>query len=126
MNVVLFDGVCNLCNGFVNFIIDHDKENVFKFASLQSEFAKSLVEDKFSDMSTVVYYDGIKFYDKSEAVFEIAKKLPIIRWVAFFSILPKSLLDGVYMLISKNRYRVFGKTESCRIPTPELRAKFLE
>ncbi|MCL4143046.1 UNVERIFIED_CONTAM: hypothetical protein GTU68_057901 [Idotea baltica] len=126
MNVVLFDGVCNLCNGFVNFIIDHDKENKFKFASLQSDFAKKLIDQRFSDLSTVVFYDGDKFYQKSEAVLEIAKKLPILRWVAFFAIIPKFIRDGIYMFVSKNRYRVFGKSESCRVPTPELKAKFLE
>ncbi|WP_341227584.1 DCC1-like thiol-disulfide oxidoreductase family protein [uncultured Arcticibacterium sp.] len=126
MNVVLFDGVCNLCNGFVNFIIDHDKDNKFKFASLQSRFAQDLIGDKFSDMSTVVYYDGNKFYEKSEAVLEIAKQLPILRWVAVFSIIPKFVRDGVYMFISRNRYSIFGKSETCRVPTPELKEKFLE
>lgn len=126
MNVVLFDGVCNLCNGFVNFIIDHDKENKFKFASLQSDFARNLIDDEFLDLSSVVFYDGVRFYKKSEAVLEIAKKLPIIRWVAFFSIIPKFIRDGIYTFIAKNRYRVFGKTDSCRMPTPELKAKFLE
>ncbi|AWW00180.1 thiol-disulfide oxidoreductase DCC family protein [Arcticibacterium luteifluviistationis] len=126
MNVILFDGVCNLCNGFVNFIIDHDKGNEFKFASLQSDFGKKLIGDKFSDMSTVVYYDGNKFYEKSEAVLEIAKKLPIIRWVAFFSIIPKFIRDALYMLISRNRYFIFGKEDACRVPTPELKERFLE
>lgn len=126
MNVVLFDGVCNLCNGFVNFIIDHDKSNKFKFASLQSDYAQKLIGDKFSDMSTVVFYNGDIFFEKSDAVLRIAKQLPILRWVAVFSFIPKFIRDGIYMFISRNRYAVFGKSETCRVPTPELKERFLE
>jgi predicted DCC family thiol-disulfide oxidoreductase YuxK len=126
MNVILFDGVCNLCNGFVNFIIDQDKKGVFKFASLQSSCAEKLLNEDFQELNTVILFDGTHFYKKSDAVFQIAKQLPNFKWVAVFRFLPKFISDGLYDLVAKNRYRFFGKRETCRIPTKDLQSRFLD
>jgi len=126
MNLILFDGVCNLCNGFVNFIIDHDKKGVFKFASLQSSYAQKLLKEDATELNSVIFFDGTQIFKKSDAVFQIAKQLPYFKWVAVFRFLPSFLSDGLYDLIAKNRYKIFGRQAVCRIPTKELKGRFLE
>jgi predicted DCC family thiol-disulfide oxidoreductase YuxK len=126
MNLILFDGVCNLCNGFVNFIIDQDKNEQFKFASLQSDYAKELMDSDSGKLDSVIYFDGTHFFKKSDAVFQIAKQLPKFKWVAVFSFLPRFFLDTLYDLVAKNRYKVFGKRNTCRIPSAKLRNRFLD
>ena len=127
--IILFDGVCNFCNYWVNFIIDHDKQNIFKFAALQSEKGRELL-DKFElpkdDFDSFILISQNKVYKKSSAAFEIAKQLngwPKI--IIPFGILPHSLTDLIYDLVAKNRYKFFGKKDSCRIPTKEEKSKFL-
>jgi len=127
--IILFDGVCNFCNYWVNFIIDHDKEDHFKFAALQSEKGKELL-DKFNlpedDFDSFILISQNKVYKKSLAAFEIAKQLN--GWPKIlipFGILPHSLIDLIYDLVAKNRYKFFGKKDACRIPTQEEKAKFL-
>lgn len=127
--IILFDGICNFCNYWVNFIIDHDKQNTFKFAALQSEKGKELLE-KFDlpmdDFDSFILVSQNKAYKKSSAAFEIAKKLSgWPKFIAPLRFLPQSLTDFVYDLVAKNRYKFFGKKEACRIPTPEERTKFL-
>ena len=127
--IVLFDGVCNLCNSSVNFVIRHDKEDVFKFATLQSEIGKELVS-KFSIDSSIVdsiiLIDGEKHYEKSSAALHIAKQLTGAYPLLFgFMIVPKFIRNAVYDYIARNRYKWFGKKESCMIPTKELKNKFL-
>lgn len=125
MKVILFDGVCNLCNGFVNFILERDQKGVFKFASLQSDYAKNLLgEESETELNTVIFYDGNQFYRKSEAVFQIIENLAGYRWLKMFRFIPRRLSDGIYDLVAKNRYRIFGKSDSCRIPTQELLQRF--
>lgn len=126
--VILFDGVCNLCNGFVNFLIDQDKNNQFKFASLQSDFGENvLLENNLQtdDYQSVIALENDELFTKSAAVFKIIERLPNWRWLRIFKVLPAFLLDVVYGFIARNRYRIFGKRDSCRLPTPELRDKFL-
>jgi predicted DCC family thiol-disulfide oxidoreductase YuxK len=130
MKVILFDGVCNLCNSSVNWVIDHDKKNLFKFSSLQSDFGKrrtkelGLGEDY---MDTIVLDDEGKVYTQSDAVFKVLKYIGgIYAASAIFLILPKPLRDFYYKLVARNRYKWFGKRDTCRVPTPELKAKFLE
>lgn len=127
--IILFDGVCNFCNYWVNYIIDHDKKNIFKFAALQSEEGRVLL-DKFElpkdDFDSFILISQNKVYKKSSAAFAITKDLS--GWVKIFTpfrFLPQSLTDFVYDLVAKNRYKFFGKKEACRIPTKEERAKFL-
>lgn len=128
--IILFDGVCNLCNNSVNFIIDRDKKDIFRFASLQSSIGKKLTSDRGIDTqlmdSIILIEPGVAYYQKSTAALMIAKDLAgAYSFLHYFSVLPVSFRDGVYGLIAKNRYRWFGKEESCRIPTPGLKAKFL-
>ncbi|MBK5212505.1 MAG: thiol-disulfide oxidoreductase DCC family protein [Flavobacteriaceae bacterium] len=127
--IILFDGVCNLCNSSVNFVIRHDKEDVFKFATLQSEIGKELVS-KFSidtsKVDSIILIDGEKHYEKSSAALHIAKQLSGAYPLLFgFMIVPKIIRNAVYDFIARNRYKWFGKKESCMIPTSELRTKFL-
>lgn len=129
--IVLFDGVCNLCNGAVTFIIKHDKKDVFRFASLQSELGKKLIKERGMDPdqleSIILIEPGKAYYKKSTAALEIAKDLSGgYSLLKNFLFLPQGFRDVVYDFISNNRYKWFGKKESCMIPTPELKAKFLD
>lgn len=128
--VILFDGVCNLCNGAVNFIIKRDKNDVFRYASLQSEIGKQLAVERGVDTSkldTILLIEQQTYYHKSTAALQIAKQLsggyPLL---SVFLIFPKLLRDWVYDIISKNRYKWFGKRDNCVIPTPELKALFID
>jgi predicted DCC family thiol-disulfide oxidoreductase YuxK len=128
--IILFDGVCNLCNTSVQFVIRHDIKDVFRFVQLQSELGLKIMKhvgiDAFKIDSIILYEPGKAYYYKSEAAFEILKKTRgIHKLLLVFSLLPKSITDYVYDYIAKNRYQWFGKNDSCMIPTPELKAKFL-
>lgn len=127
--LVLFDGVCNLCNGTVQFIIKRDPNAVFRFASLQSEVGQAMLKQfNLADESlfSIIVVEDDKYYERSDAALQIAKRLPWPwNWLPVFSILPRFIRDGVYNLIAKNRYRMFGKQDSCWLPTPELRGRFL-
>ena len=129
-SLILFDGVCNLCNGFVNFLIVRDKENKFQFGSLQSAKVQSLLREyqhPTDEISTVIVIENNKLYSHSTAVLRIARKLggawPLLYG---FIIIPGPIRDFFYKLVAKNRYRMFGKKDECMIPTQELRAKFIE
>lgn len=126
--IVLFDGVCNLCNGVVQFIIRNDQAGAFQFASQQSEAGQKLLElHKLPAMDTVVLIEGRRVYTRSDAVLEILRRLPAKwSWLSAFKIVPKFLRDAVYKLIGRYRYNIFGKREACWLPTPELRARFLD
>ena len=126
---ILFDGVCNFCNASINFMIDKDIKGIFKFAALQSEVGQELLKKfrlKTSDFDSIVAIEGDKVYQKSDAALEIARKMDGI-WKIFyaFKIIPAFLRNPIYDLIARNRYRFFGRTDACRIPTPELKARFL-
>jgi predicted DCC family thiol-disulfide oxidoreductase YuxK len=126
--VVLFDGVCNFCNSSINFIIKRDRKGYFKFAPLQSEIAQKLVGDKTKPMpESVILIENGQTYDRSSAALLIAKKLDGLWPLLYiFMIVPKPIRDAVYNLIGRNRYKWFGKTEACMIPTPEVRSRFLD
>lgn len=129
--IVLFDGVCNLCNNAVIFIIEHDKKDVFRFASLQSEIGEKLVEDRGMDpeeLHSIVLIDpGVAYYRKSTAALEISRELSGgYSLLKNFLFLPESLRDGIYNFVANNRYKWYGKKENCMIPTPELKSKFLD
>jgi len=127
--IVFFDGVCNLCNRSVDFLIKQDKKGVLKFASLQSDFAKSFLPEDLvnsADLDSIVFSDGKKFYTKSSAVLEICKSLG--GGFHFFRIgylLPPFLRNALYTLIANNRYKWFGKKNQCMIPTADLKERFL-
>ena len=127
--VILFDGICNLCNSAVQFIIRHDKKNQFLFTSLQSEAGQKLLAQynlPANMLNSFILIENDKAYNRSTAALRIAKKLNgIIPWLYGFIILPKSVRDGIYNWVAKNRYKWFGKKDECMIPTPELKARFL-
>ena len=119
--IVLFDGVCNSCNFFVNFILRYDRKNQFLFSSLQSSAAQSLIQNKSAfteSMNTIFVISEHSMFTSSTAIFKIFGLLGY-PWniMLIFSLLPKSLTDFVYNMIAKNRYRLFGKRQSCRIPS---------
>ena len=129
--LIFFDGVCNLCNSSVQFVIKKDHNNHFLFAPLQSTIAQELISKYNIDItksdSILLYIPEKGLYEKSTAVLKIASKLKF-PWsiLSIFLLVPKSIRNWVYDYIAKNRYRWFGKKEACMIPTKELKAKFLE
>lgn len=126
--VVLFDGVCNLCNSSVQFIIERDVENRFKFSSLQSDFGQSFLKKYQLNTETfdsILLVEEDQYYSKSTAALKIGQELKGLKWLKVLWIVPKFLRDFVYSIISKNRYKWFGKQDNCWIPTPELQEKFL-
>lgn len=128
--VLLFDGVCNLCNGFVQWVIKRDPTGRFQFGPLQSPVSQSLLEQagwsgKFLD--SFVYIRSGVAYERSDAALRAVSDLGgLYACAKLFLIVPKPVRDAVYKFIAKNRYRMFGKTESCMIPTPELRTRFID
>ncbi|ADX68328.1 MULTISPECIES: thiol-disulfide oxidoreductase DCC family protein [Weeksella] len=128
--IILFDGICNLCNQSVQFVLEHDKNKHFRFASLQSEFGQMFLRKHGLDtknFDSIVLLDGDTFFTKSDAVLRIAKELHHpARLLSYCAILPKNSRDFFYSFIAKNRYRLFGKKESCWLPTPELKSRFLD
>lgn len=129
-SILLFDGVCNLCNSSVQFIIERDRAAKINFSSLQSDFSKQKLKQfglNDSDLDSIVFIDGDQFFTHSSAALEVLKKLGS-GWQLFyiFKIIPAPIRDAVYKFVAKNRYRWFGKKESCWIPTPELKGRFLE
>ncbi|MCO5285378.1 MAG: DCC1-like thiol-disulfide oxidoreductase family protein [Chitinophagaceae bacterium] len=127
-SVVLFDGVCNLCNGFVQFIIRRDKKDRFRFASLQSPEGQELLSEfpGNESLKTIILIEDGRIYKRSTAALRVARRLPGF-WPAFYGliIIPAPLRDYMYNIVARNRYRWFGKKQECMIPTPELKAKFL-
>jgi len=128
-NIIIFDGVCNFCNSAVNFIIKRDPTSKFLFTPLQSKTAEELIIKykviNYDFGSIILIKDGEKFF-RSDAVFEIVKDLSGYWYLFRISrIIPLVIRDYIYNLVSKNRYRIFGKKDSCMIPTKELQKKFL-
>lgn len=127
--VILFDGVCNLCNGAVQFIIKHDKKKVFRFASLQSETGQQLLVKyhlPLNELNSFILIENNKAYNRSTGALRVAKKLNgILPWLYGFIIIPKIFRDSIYDWVATNRYKWFGKKEECMIPTQELKARFL-
>lgn len=127
--LLLFDGVCNFCNFWVNFIISRDKKDIFRFASLQSEFGKSILNYlnlSTKNFDTFVLIEGKHFYFKSTAALKVIKN--INGWLKVLYpliLLPKFLRDSVYNLIAKNRYKIFGRSDTCRVPTESEKSKFI-
>ena len=128
--IILFDGVCNLCNGVIQFIIKRDKKDVFRYAALQSELGQQLTKERGIDTSKVDSFvliePGVAYFVKSDAALEIAKDFGGI-WKLFqlFQWISTSFRNVVYDFVARNRYKWFGRKDQCMIPTPELQAKFL-
>ena len=128
--VILFDGVCNLCNQSVLKIIKYDKHNTFLFTALQSEKGKeilTLLRINSSKVDSIILYDpGVSYDIKSTAALKIMENFKgLWRISSLFLFIPEYIRNSLYDVIAKNRYNWFGKKEDCMIPTPELKAKFL-
>ena len=121
-DIILFDGVCNLCNGAVQFIIKRDKANRYRFAALQSDLAKELTSQRNIDTqkidSIILIEPGKAYYIKAPAALRML--LAIFEWI------PPVISNWVYDLVARNRYRWFGRKDECMIPTPELKQRFLD
>ena len=128
--IILFDGVCNLCNGAVQFAIERDPTAIFRFASLQSDFGQSILAQNVVNTEgggTIILLENGKVYNRSTAALRVARQLS--GWIKFlyvFIFVPKFIRDFVYKIVARNRYRWFGKQESCWMPTKELKARFLD
>ena len=131
--IVLFDGVCGLCDASINFIIDHDARSVFRFAPLPSEIARGLLTHHHRDptaLTSVVLIDApsARLYTRSSAILRIARRLnfplPLLAWLALI-LLPPPLRDAGYDWIARHRYRWFGQLDACRRPTAATAARFL-
>lgn len=129
--IILFDGVCNLCDRAVQFIIKHDKNALFKFASLQSDIGKSLLKERGVDVESIdsiVFIDmGSAYYIKSTAALEIARHLDgSYSFFKNFLVIPVGFRDWVYDFVARNRYKWYGKKDACMIPTADLKSRFLD
>ena len=148
-DLILFDGVCGLCNHFVQLVLDHDRAGRYHFASLQSELGQAilrrlgqstqelktiyLIEDIGADQlsaDTLGSFDSGRVHRKSDAALRIIKHLeglgPLAAAAAVSAFMPRPLRDVGYDLVASNRYRIFGKLDACRLPSPEERARFLD
>lgn len=128
--VILFDGVCNLCSASVQYVIKHDPEKIFRFASLQSSFGKKVLSKynlPSNNYNSFILYADNKIYTRSAAALLVAKKLKgFIKLLYAFIIIPKFIRDAVYNIIAKNRYKWFGKKNECWLPTNELKRLFVD
>lgn len=127
--ILLFDGVCNLCNGLVKFIIKRDHRHLIRFAPLQSEYARSALK-RFNrdadEINTVVYISDENYFLKSVAILNLLKDLGGAWRILYgFIIIPRFIRDAVYDLVVRHRYRIFGKRELCMVPTPEIMDRFV-
>jgi len=124
---LLFDGVCNLCNGYIQDVIKRDKEGIYRFASLQSDLGQNLVSHfKLENLDSVFLLDNGEMYIRSDVAFAVAKRLGgLYTLLSPFKIVPLTIRNKIYDWIARNRYHWFGKQEECMIPTPELKALFI-
>ena len=128
--IIFFDGVCNLCNASVQFILKRDPKAYFRFASLQSETAREKLREfpqAPADISSILLLENGICYTRSSAALRIARRLSGV-WPIFYAamLIPRFLRDPIYDCIARHRYRWFGKSESCSLPKPEWRGRFLE
>ena len=128
--LILFDGVCNLCNSSVQFVIRHDPQHIFRFASLQSSFGQKILSKyglPLNNYNSFILFVDNKIYTGSTAALMVVGKLKgFIKLLYFFIAVPKFIRDGVYNIFAKNRYKWFGKKQECMIPSPDVRERFLD
>jgi predicted DCC family thiol-disulfide oxidoreductase YuxK len=129
-SVILFDGVCNLCNSSVQYVIKHDARKIFRFAALQSDAGQAILKQynlSSTDLNSFVLLQNNTVYTKSTAAFLVAKQLDgIVKVLYVFIIVPAFIRNAVYNIIAKNRYKWFGKQISCMMPTIDLQSRFLK
>lgn len=129
--IILFDGVCNLCNGAVAWVLRRDRKGLFHFASLQGERGQQLLKERGLPVedfhSMILIVPSVAYYTKSSAALEIARRLGgFWSLAALFTWIPATLRDAVYDLVAQNRYKWFGKREECMLPRPEWKERFLD
>ena len=129
MKIILFDGVCNLCNSSLQFIIKYDQKGVFHFTSQESKFGKKIIEKyHLESIDSIILIDEKQIYLYSDAILEITKELGgCLKLLYCFHFIPKTIRDQIYKLIAKYRYVIiFGKKESCMLPSKEIESRFLD
>jgi predicted DCC family thiol-disulfide oxidoreductase YuxK len=131
--LILFDGVCNLCNAWVRWVVERDKQGVFRLASLQSEAARRALADARPSVSAAQLPDGVvlmdedRLYTQSDAALRVARRLGLpYSLLALAILVPRPVRDALYRFVARNRYRWFGRRSVCMTPTPELAARFLD
>lgn len=127
--IIFFDGVCNLCNAVVQFVIKHDKKEIFLFCSAQSEKAKVILGENlnFTEPESIILFEEHELLKGSTAVLRIIKRLNSLFSILYiFIIIPKPVRDFIYRIIAKNRYKLFGKKDSCMMPNQELINRFID
>jgi len=129
-HIIFFDGLCNLCNASVQFIIRNDSKDLFRFASLQSEAAKAILGDKYPDtenLDTIIYYVNGKILTHSTAILQISRRLSFpVNLLYVLMIVPPFVRNFFYRIISRNRYTWFGKKDQCMVPSDHLRKRFID
>lgn len=128
-NILLFDGVCNLCNGLVRFIIKHDHKRKIRFAPLQSDAAVNILgetDPELLNIDSVVYVTRSGHFTRSDAILHMLRDMEG-GWKIFYAFIfiPRFLRDYIYKVVATNRYRIFGKRDSCMIPSPDVKERFL-
>jgi predicted DCC family thiol-disulfide oxidoreductase YuxK len=127
--ILLFDGVCNLCSGAVQFILNNDREGKIKMASLQSNFGQNfLLENQLptKEYQSLIFIENNQYFTQSEAFFKLIQYLPNYKWLTIFNFLPVTFSNFFYRLIAKNRYAWFGKKNECWLPSPTWKDRFLD
>ena len=128
--LILFDGVCNLCNAWVRFVIRRDPTGVFRFAAQQSPVCRAMIEDRMkgaAQLSSVILIEDHAIYTESEAILQILTRLgPPWSWMALLRIVPRRFRDACYRFIVRHRYQWFGRTEVCQVPSADIRSRFLD
>jgi predicted DCC family thiol-disulfide oxidoreductase YuxK len=128
--LILFDGVCNLCNAWVRFVVRRDPAGIFRFVAQQSPIGQATIEDHLSgasQLSSVILIEDNAIYTESDAVLQILARLsPPWSWMALLRIVPRRFRDACYRFIVRHRYQWFGRTEVCQIPSADVRSRFVE
>ena len=129
-HIILYDGVCCLCQGTVRLVIKYDKQNKFKFAALQSDIGQQL-SGKYNldptSLDTMIYIQHNKTFQKSDGTLQVLKQLPYpVKMLSWFLIFPKTLRNWCYNFIGKHRYKWFGKTEQCLVPSDKDKERFID
>ncbi|MCG6188397.1 thiol-disulfide oxidoreductase DCC family protein [Maribellus maritimus] len=127
--LIIFDGVCNLCNGAVDFVLSRDYQKQFRFVTLQSEAGEKVLRELQipAETDSVILYWKKELFTESEAALEIVRLLPAPwKWAVVFKFIPKKPRDKIYRWIAKNRYRWFGQKQTCRLPSPQEKQFFPE
>jgi predicted DCC family thiol-disulfide oxidoreductase YuxK len=127
--VILFDGVCNLCNAWVRFVVRHDPTGIFRFAAQQSPIGQAMIEEHISSsqqLSSVILITGNTVYTESSAVLETCARLaPPWSWIALVRVIPRRLRDTCYRFVVRHRYQWFGRTDTCQVPSADVRSRFI-